>query len=87
MNKKIKEGDQVFVYDLVNTIDGPQSVVYSKSFRVRSTTVDGDVIYITILRHGNMIGKYYKWYESVGDASQAAFEELNETVTEKRKIV
>ena len=80
--KQVKEDDEVFVYIIIQTVDGPESVVYGKSVTVESVADDGSFIMVDL----DPIRKYFKWYETLQGASSAAHEELSGLVTEKKKL-
>ena len=79
--KKVKEGDKVFVYDIIQTVDGPESVVYGKPVIVKWFADDGSFIMVDLFDF-----RILKWYETLQEASGAAHKELSELVTEKKKL-
>ena len=84
--KQVKKGDRVFVYDIIQTVDGPESIVYSSPVHVRMCYFEDDNKFVMIER-ANTIKKYTKWYETLQEASGAAHEELSGIVTEKKKLL
>lgn len=75
------------MYDIIQNIDGPESIVYGKSVEVESTCInnDGAVESITVVRGGSK-AMYIKWYETSQESSSAAYEELSGLVIKKKKL-